>query len=292
MKTKNYFLLLFSLLLLIACTEDELSVNSPSFNVVDYVIVDGIDTLGNPVKKVIFNLEGNADVISFYSGETFHQYEYKDGRIVATDALNMSFEYFAALGTGTIIREDQLSVVVSTDFNGELTEEAVENANWTDITERFSLLQVKDITAQTATSADISDLATIGEPLYVAFRYITPPQTTDLRYCTWDIFDFNISQESILGNTSVVSQREAALPLVTLGVDDADTPGRAPRSVSTTSRLRFRGNILAANLEFESQAWAISPAIDMADDVDLGPDEAINIKTVRDPDLTTLDLQT
>lgn len=287
MKIKYFSLLFLCLLLLYACSKDQdLQVDTPSFNVAGYTVEDIIDTLGNPVKQVTFNMEGNADVISFYSGEIFHEYAYKDGHILPTDALNMSFEYFAALGTGTVIRENQLSVQISTDFNGEMTDEGIGSASWTDITERFSLQQVKDITERTATSADISDLTDVGTPFYIAFKYVTPPQTTTERYSTWDLFSFSVSQETALGSTLLFSQSDSPVPLYFKGPNDADDPGRSARSVSNSSRIRFRGNILAKNLPLHAEVWAITPPLVKGDDIDLGPDRPASIKSRIDPVLT------
>lgn len=285
MKTKYFSLLFPCLLLLFACDKDrDLKVENPSFNVSGYTIKDGIDSLGNPVKQVIFNMEGNADVISFYSGEVFREYAYKDGHIIATDALNMSFEYMASVGAGTNPDWQQLSVQATTNFDGTVT---AQGEGWTDITERFSLPSAQDVTARTTTSADISDLIVPGQPLYIAFKYNTPSRTVSSAYTTWDIFDFKVSQETVLGSTALVSQTEAAFPLYHYGPDDATTPGRSARTVSQTSRLRFRANILAANLPLEAGVWAISSPIVVGDDVDLGPDRPISIKNRIDPVLTT-----
>lgn len=286
MKTKYFSLLFPCLLLLFACDKDrDLKVETPSFNVSGYTVKDGIDSLGNPVKQVVFNMEGNADVISFYSGEVFHEYAYKDGHIIGTDAINMSFEYNATVGAGTNPDWRQLSVQATTNFDGTVT--AV-GEGWTDITERFALQRAQDITAQTPTSADISDLVVPGQPLYIAFKYITPAgRTASAAYSTWDIFNFKINQETVLGSTALVSQTAGALPLYHFGPNDADDPARAARSVSTTARLRFRANIVAGKWPLEAGVWAIAPPVIVGDDVDLGPDRPISIKNRIDPVLTT-----
>jgi len=287
MKTK-YFLLIFSgLLLLCACNKDkDLLVKTPSFDVTGYTIQDGIDSLGNPVKQVVFNMEGNADVISFYSGEVFHEYIYKDGHIIGTDAVKVSFAYEATVNHASTPPEwEQLSVQAATSFNGTVT---AEGEGWTDITARFSLLRAQDMTGRVETSADISDLAVPGQPLYIAFKYITPAgRPVSNAYTTWDIFNFKVSQETLLGSAAVVDQTIAALPLYLFGPNDADDPARAARSVSTTARLRFRANIVAANWPLEAGAWAVAPPIVVEDEIDLGPDRPQSIKNRIDPVLTS-----
>lgn len=283
MKRMCFSLLLSCLILLSGCNKDsDLQVETPSFDVIDYTLRDGIDSLGNPVKQIVFNLEGNADIISFYSGEVFQEYAYKDGHVIGVDELNMSFEYMASVGEGTDLDWDQLSVHATTSFDGTVTEEGT---GWTDITERFTLPKAADVTARTTTSASISDLLVSGQPLYIAFKYITPPRTTSSAYTTWDIHEFKVEAETLLGVESVVSQRDAALPLYHFGPDDATTPGRSARTLTTPPRLRFRANILADNMPFTAGVWAVAPPIIVEDEIDLGPDRPIGIKSRIDPAL-------
>lgn len=278
---KSFSLILSCLLLLFGCNKDsDLQVGTPSFNVIDYTLRDGIDSLGNPVQQVVFNLEGNADIISFYSGEVFHEYTYKDGHVIDVDALNMSFEYIAAVGAGTDPDWDQLSVHATNSFDGTVTEAG---EGWTDITARFAIPKAHDATSRTTTDADISDLLVTGQPLYIAFKYITPPRTVSAAYTTWDIHEFKVNAETTLGVETVVNQRDAALPLYHFGPDDADTEGRAARTVTTPTRLRFRANILAANMPFMAGVWAVSPPIVLEKEIDLGPDRPIGVKSRIDP---------
>ena len=207
MKIKYLSLIFPALLLFSACDKDgDLKVETPSLNVSGYTVTDAVDTLGNVVKQVEFNLEGDADVISFYSGQVFEDYAFKDGRILPTQALNVSFEYSASMGSGTNPEWEQLSIHYSKDFNGSMTAEAINSAEWTDITDRFALPLAKDITARTPTQDDLADLVTPGEPLYIAFKYVTPPRTVSSAYSTWDIFNFKVSQQTALGSTALVDQ--------------------------------------------------------------------------------------
>lgn len=281
MKTMYFYPILSCLLFLFGCNKDnDLMVDAPSFNVIDYAVRDGIDSLGNPVQQIVFNLEGNADIISFYSGEVFHEYAYRDGHVIGVDALTMSFEYLAAVGAGTDPDWDQLSVHATNSFDGTVTEAG---EGWTDITARFALPKAHDATTRTTTSADISDLLVTGQPLYIAFKYITPPRTASAAYTTWDIHEFKVNAETVLGTETVANQRDAALPLYHFGPDDADTPGRSARTVSQPTRLRFRANILAENLPFMAGVWAVSPPIVLEKEIDLGPDRPTGIKSRIDP---------
>ena len=92
--------------------------------------------------------------------------------------------------------------------------------------------------------------------------------------------------ETLLGVEAVVSQRDAALPLYHFGPDDAATPGRSARTVSAATRLRFRANILADNMPFTAGVWAVAPPIIVEDEIDLGPDRPIAVKSRIDPVLS------
>lgn len=281
MKT-TYFSLIFPCLLLLgACNKDnDMMVEAPSFDVIDYEVRDGIDSLGNPVQQIVFNLEGNADIISFFSGEVLKEYAYKDGHVIDVDALTMSFEYIATLNSNPNPDWDQLSIHATHSFDGTVTEEG---AGWTDITARFALPKAHEATTRTTTSADISDLLVTGQPLYIAFKYITPPRGLGEGYTTWDIHDFRVNAQTVLGTEAVVNQRDAALPLYHFGPDDADTPGRAARTVSAATRLRFRANILEENIPFMAGVWAVAPPIVLGSEIDLGPDRPTPIKGRIDP---------
>lgn len=275
MKTKYYFLLP-CLLLFFACSKD-LDVGQPSFDVAGYKVSDGLDSAGNAVKKVTFDVKGNADIISFYSGEILRNYAFRDGRVLKTNDLKMSFTYNAQLGLGTIIRENQLSVVASTDYDGT----AVDAATWTDISSRFSIRLVKDIPTgeYLNTSASIADLVVKGKPLYIAFKYVTPAQTTALRYSRWQIRNFLISQETDIGNTALVDQSATPLTLYHTG------PVESGRTSSNATQVQFRGNNKSSNFAFPTEDWAISPIIMVSDDIDLGPDRPLAIKSRIDPAL-------
>lgn len=283
MKRMCFSLLLSCLILLSGCNKDsDMQVVTPSFDVIDYTLRDGIDSLGNPVQEIVFNLEGNADIISFYSGEVFQEYVYRDGHVIGVDELNMSFEYMASVGAGTDPEWDQLSVQATTSFDGTVTEEG---EGWTDITERFALPKAADVTARTTTSASISDLVVPGQPLYIAFKYITPPRTTSSAYTTWDIHEFQVNADTELGLYTMANQRDAALPLYHFGPDDGTMPDRSARTVTTPTRLRFRANILADHMPFMAGVWAVAPPIMMGDEIDFGPDRPIGIKSRIDPAL-------
>src|SRR5882757_8152495 len=90
---------------------------------------------------VVFNFSGKADVISFFSGELYHDYAFKDGRTI--DVTNPTMTFTSAVTGGT--QTNQLAILASTDFNGVYNDTLkppltnIHAATWTDITSRFAL---------------------------------------------------------------------------------------------------------------------------------------------------------
>lgn len=187
-------------------------------------------------EEVKFIFDGHADMISFYSGEPFNDYSFKDGRIVdiGSEAVNLSFRSSVQNGT----QNNQLSVWVSTDYNGAGDIQSVGSATWTEITNRFTL--GTNATFVASTSQNISDLTVPGKPLYVAFKYLTRPQAVNGLSRTWYIESFSMVSGMELGGSPInlTSMLEAGFRVVER--DSVNTPARTG---VTTSRITLLGNI-------------------------------------------------
>lgn len=279
MKLSSYIFLLPLLLLLNACNKT-LDVDTPVFTIKTATITDDIDSVGNPVKKVTFELNGDADVLSFYSGELFHDYNYKDGRIVKTKSLDMTFSSNCKLNSGTIALANQLSIVASTDFSGKYVSADIHAAQWKDITSRFTIspLVTTDDFLPSGT-VDVSNLAPKGDTFYIAFKYLCPPQTTAIRHTQWRIRDYFLKSITDIGSTTIASQSTAVWNMFHEG------PLESGRSSTSSSQIVLRGNNSSANFSQSTEDWAISPPIQVGDDLDLGPDRPLAIKGAIDQPL-------
>ncbi len=266
--------------------DKSLEIDTPVFDITGTSIKDDTDETGQPVKKVTFHLAGSAELISFYSGEVLRDYAYREGRTVSTKALNMSFSTNAKLNSGTIAIPNQLAVLVSTDFSGKYEEADIAAATWTDISSSFTLSPV--VTHDNflaAGTVDLRSYAVEGKPLFIAFRYLTPPQTTARRHVQWRIRDFAVRLVTDLASTVVASQATTPWTLYHKG------PFESGRSATNTSQLILRGNNTSKNFPEPTEDWAISPAIEVGGETDLGPDRPIAIKGRGDAPLTTFTYQ-
>lgn len=131
-------------------------------------------------ETVTFNFKGNPDLIYFYSGENGKRFENK-GRTKALDGKPiLNFLSFRQSGS----QNNTISLYVSSDFTGIYDSTNIKKANWIDITNRANLSTGSDNTA--SGSIDLSDQVSGSKPLYVAFRYNNPKNTTGPQR-TWTI---------------------------------------------------------------------------------------------------------
>ncbi|WP_343701763.1 DUF5017 domain-containing protein [Chitinophaga sp.] len=258
----SHLIIFSSLLLHMACTKDiELNGGTPDFEVVS---TTGTFKRGEPV---LFKFAGDADNISFYSGEPQKDYAFRNGR---TEAATGGLLAFTSAVTGGA-QAGQFSVLVSSDFNGNYTDiAAVKAATWTDITARFTLGSTATFAA--SGTKDVTDLLVKGKPLYVAFRYITKPQQQNGAARTWMVQGYTFQGITALGNLTGADMFTGAFRLVT------SNPATAPaRSAVSTSRLTLLANEFTTDNDPLTENWAIGAPVAW-EQLNLGPDRPVGIK--------------
>jgi hypothetical protein len=176
---KNKFTLLslfFVVFLLNACSKEE--VDDVNFNVTaeknNYSLSD----------SVLFKIDGNPDVITFYSGEPGRNFDYKDRTIRTDGVFKFGFQIRCDDPNGFIaIANKNFKVLVSnnylssystsSDVNIAASQDSamINKATWVDITSRFALPSSGTINTFYTVLADLSDIAkTSVNPLYFAFK--------------------------------------------------------------------------------------------------------------------------
>ena len=124
----NKIIFCFSICLtVISCTKrDEVGV--PDFNVTTSASAYKVgDT-------ITFNFTGNPHNIVFWSGMPGHVYEYRDRVLTTGNKLLVKFNTYQQFGV-----RNNLTVLVSNNFNGTYDTTNVKKATWTDITGRVTL---------------------------------------------------------------------------------------------------------------------------------------------------------
>jgi hypothetical protein len=256
---------------------DKENIKEPGFNVTGYQVTSIIDSTGNEVKEVKFSFSGNADVISFYPGLLGNDYAYREGRILDVKALLSSFS--TTLNNGT--QDNQLSVMVSTDFNGTYDIANIRAATWTDITSRY-VLNTRDASASLPSGTkDIRDLVVDGKPIYYAYRYICKPQTANGANSTWRIRAFSLQSQTDLGVTSLATLTTADWKLINDGTIIDASRGAV---IESSGAIRFNGNHI--NKDVHTESWAVSKRFEITE-TDMGPDRPIAIKSTINPQLSS-----
>ena len=230
MKFKYYILL--SGILLASCNK-EIEIAAPDFEVTTEA------TTYKAGQEIIFNIKGGeSHNISFYSGTATNDYAFKDGRIIDVKGAGATMAFQTSVQLGTQV--NQLSVLVSTDFNGNYSDLAsVKAGTWTDITNRFAL--GTGTAFLVSGTKDITDLMVDGKPIYFAFKYVTKPQSTNGLARSWYIQSFSVVSKALLDNTiplKLTDQVNAGFRIV-----DQEPVNAPARSTVTDTRVTLLGNV-------------------------------------------------
>lgn len=259
---KRNIIILLSILV-ISCNKDEELVGG---DLQDFVVKTNSSTF-KVGQEVIFSFEGNPGLVSFYSGEVYRDYAFKEGRIVKTGQASVSFTTAVTGGT----QADQLSIVASSDFDGNYADfSRVKAATWTNITNRF--LVGTNATFKASGVQDITDLVK-GKPIYLAYKYITKPQTANGIARTWMAQSFSLTSSTPIGTLTIADMSIAGFRIIQQIRDTTSIP----RSSVSASRVTLLGNNFDKTNDPLHEIWAISKPINTGE-IDLGPDRPIPIK--------------
>lgn len=227
----NYALLLIGMMAIASCDRyEDLKVSQPDFDV--YTSSDTYH-VGDTVK---FIFEGNADLITFYSGEV--------------GDLQLSFASQVRYGS----QENQLRVMASSDFKGDYTESGVKSATWDDITDRF-LLGV-NTTLRPSGVMSITDLVVEGSPLYIAFRYVGEASATATQR-NWWVNHFKIDAALPGSLSNIASHTSVDWKFVNFA-GNADGAGWGWSADGPGGRLLFD----PVGSTIYSEGWAIADPVD------------------------------
>lgn len=281
MKT-NYLSIILCASILTSCTKEG-DVDTPDFD----VHVESMEVKVN--EEVEFNFSGSPDFINFYSGEWGNDYEFREGRIEESD-ITLSFEsQIINNRTPPGTQDDQLSVHVSNNFNGELNIADVEAADWKDITSEFRVANLSDENSTWIPSGtvNISPHIEEGKPTYIAFKYTVLPRSTHgvapnfVRVRTFLLESLSTNGEKA---TLATHSNAGLTPPKDLVRSTSFAAGRANLQATY---INFFGNISPSQDDVAHSAWAITNPLDIGKTVDFGIDKAISVKTVADVTVKT-----
>lgn len=229
---QNKLWLLISCCLFVASCEKKLGeVETPEFEV---SVAKTNFKVGEPV---LFSFTGKEDNISFYSGEGFNDYAFNEGRVVNISGKGATLDFATQLaGTGT--QTNQLSVWLSTNYNGKDDLASIQSATWTDITSSFKF--ATSATSVASGKADISSYFSPGNPVYICFKYTTKPQVANGLAREWWIQSVMVRSKApfVLNKELLLTDQEnAGFRIINQYPKDAPS-----RSTLTSTRITLLGN--------------------------------------------------
>lgn len=217
-----------------------------------------------------FYLTGNPYTLTFWAGDSTHQYKYRN-RTTAAGKPEMHFTSYRQGGN----QDNSLQLLVSTDFPGVYDSASVysPNTHWTDITGKAKLS-----TGTTGTASGVIDLSEFlsgDRPIYIAYRYTG--QKSNVAQRTWTIQSFSV--------TNVTDEDKARMPVA------ADVAAGAwaivkmknPAVQWVLSAASFKVTGGAANSD-EAESWIISKPLQLNKAI---PDVGVPIKKMSDNRLET-----
>lgn len=204
-------------------------------------------------QEVIFKFIGNAVNIVFWSGEKGHIYANRDRTVEQGVLQTVQFTSLAGAGT----QNNNLSVMVSTDFNGTYDTTNIAKATWSDITSRAVLSSNATSGAGASTSSgavNITDFGNVNnKPVYFAYHYVAPSNTLKPRQ--WTISTFTVVNTLADGTVNNVVANLANAGFQGINVrDTAYQWAFTPTVLNPTSMTIIPGNVGAP----ANEDWAIS----------------------------------
>lgn len=164
--------ILASSLILMASACDPDGVDSLSFN----VRTEGGVTTVKTDEEIHFLIDGNADYITFYSGEDGNNYDNKSRTEAEIASLTLSCNIKQQYNDLSYWNKEIIHAYISTDFSGVYTPEELSKATWTPISgNEYGHLPMPMATAasaaETSGTVNLSLFTNINKNFYVAFQY-------------------------------------------------------------------------------------------------------------------------
>ncbi len=267
---KNIIITFFLTLIFFSCEKLE-NVDVPQFDVTTEKLTYKVG------ESINFAFNGDPDLISMYSGEVGNDYEYRKGRHISS-TFKAQFDQQMLDGR----QDNQISILLSTDFSGVYTFDQIKAANWLDITNKFKMLKSQE--TRLFVNSGLQDISEILQDqdsvkLYVAVRQVVKDQLVNGAGNLNRVRGFSISAESIIGLTPLYNHTSLEWSLTS-------SPNKETgRAAITTTWLEFRAN--TTNKTVETEDWAISKQIKLDKYSYVGPDWGIAIKGLSDKRINT-----
>ncbi len=276
MKTTMKYMLIAAVALtsLTACREQFEEVDDVHFAVTAEAVVCKV---GQPVN---FLFEGNADVITFYSGEEGNDYAYKNQDRIAPTRMAYSFTSNRKHGPNPAT----LPLSYSTDFSGEYTTEAVQAATWIDISDRFVFIPGNKNNVETFSGlSDITDIfVDENTPVYLNYHYVCEAGKAE-RCSDWLIYSptvYGITEAAEVELYDINDSKWKTVYNEPTWLREDGTYDTKLNDASANNGKRLRLICTDQYPNCDREVWFVSGPIYKMDNVNNGPDFGKAIKGV------------
>jgi hypothetical protein len=220
-----------------------------------------LDTVRCSVGEVItFTPTGNADYVSFWSGETLKNYY----SVKETTVTNASISFVSGLYKDASVTSTkyELKVLLSTDYtaphtNVRTAKAAVAAATWRDITDQFAS-NVTNSTSVGVPSGSFDVAEYVKKPFYIAFKY---KNDTIAKGPTVYVKSFAVADSTL--ETGLKTNLIAPVTTLVTGIGNTSwysllVTGTSAQWKSTSGMIQVTGTSNEIN-----ETWLISPIINL-----------------------------
>lgn len=277
---KKTMICLTALLLAVSC-EDPYALRQPTLEVNAPATVK----VG---QKVEFALEGEQDILAFWSGEPGNDYTYRDTDRIGAGDTRLTFSVTTSSGTAGYPNPSSVPISWSADFNGDYSTAGMEAAHWHDITPEFAW--PTDV-GQTVPAGELSlndILPADGTPVYFRLYYkvaafdATAAGGAGNGRTQWSFTNMDIFCDTPAGPVTAYDIYDQKWKLI-LGAGCETIPeNNLPALPGTSARILFRSQFKPA---VDINVWAVSGPVSRPGDLNLGRDKSVGIKSVADPQM-------
>ncbi|MRX65386.1 DUF5017 domain-containing protein [Maribacter luteus] len=249
-----YSIIVLASVFFTACQDD--SVDIPTLN----VSVDKTEYLEGELAQ--FQLTGNADFVTFFSGEVGNRYEYFE-RTSEKGTSILSFK--SALANGT--QESSLQLLVSQDLSIEgirdsaAVAQGITTATWSDITDRAAWAN----SGESKASGDIDLTDFSDKPVYLAFKYRGYPGSVQNK---WTISSLAV-RNNLPDSTSYIIANHGTSTINNYGISSTTSPGWISRNIVNSYNWAVSSTnfVITGSTDegtaSDAEAWCISGPIDL-----------------------------
>lgn len=249
-----YTIVVLAFVFLTSCQDDSVEIPTLDVSVEKTNYVEG--------ELAQFQLTGNADFVSFFSGEVGSRYEFAD-RTSEEGTPILSFN--SALANGS--QESSLQLLISQDLSmlgirdSASVAQGITTATWTDITDRAEWAT----SSSNKGSGDIDLTDFTDKPVYIAFKYTGYSGSIQNK---WTISSLEV-KNILADSTSYTIANHGTSTINNYGISTTTSPGWLGRNVInsynwgvSSTNFVITGSTNAATAT-EAEAWCISGPIDL-----------------------------